>query len=363
VLFLRDPDGKVFDNIVPQVASADVVEVDVDDEDIGAGAVVPAVAVAGAAVVGASVAAAAAEAPARAASTPASTPEPPPVTEPAIEADSRAVATEPTGNPEADSAEVLAAMRAPTPDAPTTGAAAIAASPLAAAPPTETPPSTTPTEEAAVTTASGVAATATADAAGSGSSTTPPDTVRIPTPPKPAQNRFVGRIVAVVLVLGLLGCLGWWFAQNRADNTGGATPPITTSEATAAETTTSEAPPVVSKQVTVAGNTSWTETGVACQPGKSIETNATGTVFHNPENGVGPDGDTDTEPRQFNLPGLRDANHGALVASLDAKPPFTVVGASATYQCQGTGELFLGPNDAGVDNNSGQWIVTVTPSG
>ena len=41
VLFLRDPDGKVFDNIVPQVASADVVEIDVDDADVGAGAVVP----------------------------------------------------------------------------------------------------------------------------------------------------------------------------------------------------------------------------------------------------------------------------------------------------------------------------------
>jgi hypothetical protein len=141
------------------------------------------------------------------------------------------------------------------------------------------------------------------------------------------------------------------------------TPPITTSETTATEATTSEAPPVVSKEVIVPGNTAWTDAGVACQPGKSFELHASGTVSHAPGAGVGPDGDTNTSVRQFNLSGLPDANHGALVASLDAKAPFTVVGASATYQCQGAGELYLGPNDAGVDNNSGQWTVTVTPSG
>jgi len=41
----------------------------------------------------------------------------------------------------------------------------------------------------------------------------------------------------------------------------------------------------------------------------------------------------------------------------------TVVGDSATYACAAAGELFLGPNDSGVDNNHGEWTVTVTPSG
>ena len=86
-------------------------------------------------------------------------------------------------------------------------------------------------------------------------------------------------------------------------------------------------------------------------------------MFHDPANGVGPDGSTNATLRQFNLPGLSDANHGALVASLDAKAPFTVVGDSATYTCAAAGELFLGPNDSGVDNNHGEWTVTVTPSG
>ena len=53
--------------------------------------------------------------------------------------------------------------------------------------------------------------------------------------------------------------------------------------------------------------------------------------------GSGPTATRTPTVRKFNVPGLPDANHGALVAGLDAKAPFTVVGASATYHCQGTG--------------------------
>jgi hypothetical protein len=92
---------------------------------------------------------------------------------------------------------------------------------------------------------------------------------------------------------------------------------------------------------------------------------ATGTVVHDisKHGTASPDGDPNPNLRQFNLPGLPDANHSALVASLDKKAPLTVVGSSATYQCSAAGELYLGPNDGGVDNNSGEWSVTVTPSG
>jgi hypothetical protein len=340
VLFLRDPDGKVFDHIVPQLAVA-----------------VAGTATAGAvAAAGANTAAATTDA---AEGIPSSAPAPPvaqPRTEPAGNPDvataaamGTAAAATATGNPvaDADSAEVLAALRAPADETTTPTAESLAEPAAAAHPATEPLP----------------AASEPPATAGSGASTTPPETVRIPAPRTPPPNRFLGRIVAVVLVLGLLGYLGWWFTQNRVTDNGTVTPPTTTSETTAAETTTSEAPPVVSKQVTVPGNTAWTDAGVACQPGKSIELNAHGTVFHAPGDGVGPDGDTRASVRQFNLSGLPDANHGALVASLDAKAPFTVIGGSATYQCQAAGELFLGPNDAGVDNNSGEWSVTVTPSG
>jgi hypothetical protein len=51
-----------------------------------------------------------------------------------------------------------------------------------------------------------------------------------------------------------------------------------------------------------------------------------------------------------------------LVASLDTQPPYTVIGSSATYTCAAAGELFLGPNDGGLDNNHGQWTVALTPA-
>ena len=343
---------------MPQVASAGaVVEADGgaaedadEDEDEGAAIVAPAIAVAGAAMAGASVTAAAGAGAAEGTPSAASATQPteaPAVATPAAAPDATESTAE-TGNADADAAstEVLAALRAPSSETATPGAASVAEPAAAAYTATEPVPTTSEP----------------AGAAGAGASSTPPDTVRIPTPGAPPPNRFAGRIVAVVLMLGLLGYLGWWFAQSRGDATGTVTPPITTSETTATEATTSEAPPVVSKEVTVPGNTAWTDAGVACQPGKSIELNASGTVSHAPGAGVGPDGDTNTSVRQFNLSGLPDANHGALVASLDAKAPPTVVGASATYQCRAAGELFLGPNDAGVDNNSGQWTVTVTPS-
>jgi hypothetical protein len=182
--------------------------------------------------------------------------------------------------------------------------------------------------------------------------------VRIPTGTAAPSGRNVGRVVALVLVVALLGCLGWWFSNRATEDDGSATPPPPTTAQT-----TSDAPAVVSQQVTVAGDKAWTDTGVACAPGRSVQLVASGTVFHDPTNGVGPDGSTNATLRQFNLPGLSGANHGALVASLDAKSPFTVVGDSGTYTCAAAGELFLGPNDSGVDNNHGQWTVTVTPSG
>jgi hypothetical protein len=239
----------------------------------------------------------------------------------------------------ADSTEVLAALRVPAEStAPDEAAAAAAAAAAAKAASADAPAATSPT--------------------GSGPAASPPDTVRIPAGATTPPGRLAGRIVALVLVIGLLGYLGWWYTQRSADQDGNASPTTTTTSQA-----TSDAPAVVSQQITVPGNKAWTGTGVACEPGKSVQLVASGTVFHDPTDGVGPDGSTNTALREFNLPGLPDANHGALVASLDAKAPFTVVGGSATYTCAATGELFLGPNDSGVDNNHGEWTVTVTPSG
>jgi hypothetical protein len=310
VLFLRDPAGKVFDHIVakaPEVVSS------VDGRDDAVAAPEP---VDAAAVVAAGAAAAGGQA-------------------------------NPTVVPEeaADSTEVLAALRtAPVEELPTPSMERAAR----AGSPGETKPLPT-TADPPVTSGSGV-------------SRTPPAPNETPVVRAPPPNRLVGRLVAAGVVLALLGWLGWWVTHRPTENTGNDVPVVTTSS-TAEATTTTEAPPVVSRQVTVAGNQAWTDAGVACEPGKSIQLVATGTVYHDPASGVGPDGSTNPDPRQFNLPGLSDANHSALVASLDKKAPLTVVGSSATYDCSAAGELYLGPNDRGVDNNHGEWTVTVTTSG
>jgi hypothetical protein len=168
--------------------------------------------------------------------------------------------------------------------------------------------------------------------------------------------------VAAAVVLALLGWLGWWITHRPIEDTGNDTPVVTTST-TAEATTTTEAPTVASHKVTVPGTQAWTDAGVACEPGKSVQLVATGTVYHDATHGVGPDGDPNPELRRFNLRGLPDANHSGLIASLDKKAPLTVVGSSATYDCAAAGELYLGPNDGGLDNNHGEWNVTVTPSG
>jgi hypothetical protein len=170
---------------------------------------------------------------------------------------------------------------------------------------------------------------------------------------------MAGRILAVVLLISILGGLAWWYTQRATSDNGNGPPVVTTSTGEA----TTEPTQVVSHQVSVAGNQAWTDAGASCEPGKNIQLVASGTVYHDPTSGVGPDGATNPDLHQFNLPGLSDANHSALVASLDKQGPLTVVGSASTYQCQAAGKLYLGPNDQGVDNNHGEWTVTVTPSG
>lgn len=328
VLFLRDPVGRVFDHIVPV------------SEDLSSGA-----GDAGAAASGAAAVLAVAAGEVNGATGPGIAAEHNPA-QPAELAAGTSVSAVTPSEPDppasgtsdgsaADSTEVLAALRTPSDDS-----AAVAAGPAAA-------------------TLSLAVASSPRQLVGS-SLTPPPDTVPATTGATPSPNRNAGRIVALLLVIVLLGYLAWWFTHRATDDDGHATPPPTT---TTAQTTTTNDAPTVSRQVTVAGAKAWTDSGVACEPGKSFQLVASGTVFHDPADGVGPDGSTNASLRQFNLPGLSGANHSALVASLDTKAPFTVVGGSATYTCTAAGELFLGPNDSGVDNNHGQWTVTVTPSG
>ena len=165
-----------------------------------------------------------------------------------------------------------------------------------------------------------------------------------------------------MLILGLLSYGGWWLTHRNDDGTTPPPPPTTSSSAVS----TTEARAPVTHQVAVPGNQLWTDTTLACRKGDSVDFSATGTVLHNvddPKSTVDPNGLTDPAFHQFNVPGLPDANTVALIGSLDKESPF-VVGTGTKVTCDRDGEIYLGINDQGVGNNSGQFnaTVTVTPA-
>jgi hypothetical protein len=113
--------------------------------------------------------------------------------------------------------------------------------------------------------------------------------------------------------------------------------------------------------VEVLGTRSWTDTQVDCRAGEALEITATGSIYHNKNGGspVGPDGDPILSRRKANIPGFPDANHAALIGSIDRQEPYFLVGRSTAYACAGRGRLFLGINDRDVANNAGQFSATI----
>jgi hypothetical protein len=109
-------------------------------------------------------------------------------------------------------------------------------------------------------------------------------------------------------------------------------------------------------EVAVPGDQIFTETDVDCDAGASLAISAEGTVFHNDETGTGPDGDPSV-PAEFSV--VPDIAHAALIGRIgDEGAPF-LVGSSVAGTCPAAGQLFLGVNDAGPGNNSGEFVATV----
>ncbi len=124
-------------------------------------------------------------------------------------------------------------------------------------------------------------------------------------------------------------------------------------------TSTGSAAPVA---LSIPATAVWTGTGVQCAVGSVVDIGATGSVLLNVSKNepVGPDGAERPDLRKFNVKGLPDANHGALIGSIGGTQPYFVVGSSLALTCPAAGELFLGINDAGVDNNGGAFEASIT---
>jgi molecular chaperone DnaK len=178
--------------------------------------------------------------------------------------------------------------------------------------------------------------------------------------PRPRRRALVAAVVGVgVAAAGVAAAL--LLAPN--DGSPGADATNSTDSTSSTESTGSTVP--AAQTVAIPSTQLWTDTHVACRTGDVLDISATGTVLHDknsPASAVDPDGLTDPGYHQYNVPGLPDANTVALIGSIDQEQPYFVVGTGTTYECPGDGSLFLGINDVGVENNSGEFTATITPS-
>lgn len=116
--------------------------------------------------------------------------------------------------------------------------------------------------------------------------------------------------------------------------------------------------PVV-KDVVVAGDQPWTDTGLDLVPGKKVTVSASGEVFANATVSGGPDGVPGRpEWSVYNL--VPEAQHVALIGKVGEDGSPFLVGAETSFVARVEGRLFLGPNDKGTGNNRGEFIATVT---
>ena len=116
------------------------------------------------------------------------------------------------------------------------------------------------------------------------------------------------------------------------------------------------------KNVEVSATKAFTDTGIALQGGDDVTIDAHGTI-NNGSGLAGPDGDSNPQLQKFNLRvggGLLPGNHAALVARIGEQGTPFVVGSHTEFAVPDSGgSLFLGVNDAGVDNNSGHFTANV----
>ena len=112
--------------------------------------------------------------------------------------------------------------------------------------------------------------------------------------------------------------------------------------------------------ITVLGVEGWTDTRLDVESGDKVEVAAGGAIRH-ADGGVlvDPDGDPDDSLHVFNIAGFEGTNHAALIGRIgDDGTPF-LVGRTFEGTVEADGRLFLGINDVGLTNNSGEFFALV----
>lgn len=110
----------------------------------------------------------------------------------------------------------------------------------------------------------------------------------------------------------------------------------------------------------VPGTEASTDSGYYLYAGDVVTIEATGSIVHDTSTGgsADPIGDPNPDLAQFNV--IADAAHGALLYRIGDGAAWLPVGWFLEFTVEQEGQLYLGPNDAGVDNNDGTFLVAVT---
>ena len=129
----------------------------------------------------------------------------------------------------------------------------------------------------------------------------------------------------------------------------------------------SSAPPAVTDNpvatsgdfIRVEGAQAWTDTGITVRAGDTINFDAQGTVrLSNNRNDIAGAGGTLSGRREANAP-LPNQVAGALIARIGNSPPL-FIGNRRSVRAPFGGRLYLGVNDDYLNDNSGDFQVTVT---
>ncbi|MGH9279279.1 MAG: toll/interleukin-1 receptor domain-containing protein [Acidimicrobiales bacterium] len=122
---------------------------------------------------------------------------------------------------------------------------------------------------------------------------------------------------------------------------------------------TSPGPDVITETVTVRSDVPWNDTGIDIEDGQTLEIVASGrvaTAKGSPSRDSEPDGKPGEEFGNNVIPGVK---HGALIGMIGNGEPFEV-GAYRAGVIEGSGRLYLGVNDKGIENNDGSYTATIT---
>ncbi len=111
------------------------------------------------------------------------------------------------------------------------------------------------------------------------------------------------------------------------------------------------------REVRVPARAAWTDTGIVLRAGQRIYVEASGRVQWGPRRQDGPDGERDS-PRNAGRP-MPGRPGAALIGRIGDDAPFFIGGGQDALRVRTSGTLYLGINDDVLDDNAGEFRVTI----